>query len=166
MAYCLDTNVFFSPANQYYPMSYCTAYWELLDNHFESGNMFIIDRVYDELTVGESDVTEWVKEKNNTDAVKSIYDEAVQETYRRIVTYVNDNYDREEEINKFLDVADPWLIAVCMTHGHTLVTKETWVPNNSTKVKIPNVCKALGFEDYIDEFEMIERLQEEFTLGQ
>jgi hypothetical protein len=44
-----------------------------------------------------------------------------------------------------LSVADPFLIAYALAHGHTVVTHETYAnPNQRNKVKIPNVCVQFG----------------------
>ena len=45
------------------------------------------------------------------------------------------------------DGADPWIIAHTKVDGGRVVTYEIWVPSNSTKLKIPNVCDAFDVKD-------------------
>ena len=51
-----------------------------------------------------------------------------------------------------------------MTAGATIVTHEVIAPNNSKKVKIPNVCQAFGV-DYISTYELLDKLEAKFVLS-
>ncbi len=161
MLYCLDTNVFFTPSNFYYPMSTCPAYWEMIDKYATKGTVFILDQVYQELTKGISEVSEWVKERKNNGWVYEYDDEATQIEFKKIANHVQGNY-KPEVAAAFLSGADPWLIAVCRAHQIVLVTKEVY-KESKKKVQIPNICKEFDVE-YIDEFEMMRRLNVKFVL--
>ena len=52
-------------------------------------------------------------------------------------------YPDNQARRRFLDRADPWVIAHAGVDGGTVVTSEVRVPENSGKVKIPNVCDQL-----------------------
>jgi len=88
-------------------------------------------------------------------------DVETQMVYIEIVNYVNDNYS-EAEARKFLDVADPWLIAKCKTMNATLVTKEV-LAKGAKKVKIPNICEIFEVK-YMQTHEMIRALGVQFIL--
>ena len=45
---------------------------------------------------------------------------------------------------KFLAKADPWIVAQAIVDGRQIITFEDLVPDNSTKVKIPNVAANFG----------------------
>ena len=98
MNYCLDTNVFITPSNLYYPMDFSPAYWDMIDKYIASGSIFIIEQVYQELTKGKSDVCDWIKERKADTFVKEFYDEDTQKEFRKIanicdefdVKYIND----------------------------------------------------------------------------
>jgi len=65
-------------------------------------------------------------------------------------------------VNTFLRVADDYLVAHALAHGHTVVTHE--VPANSMKkVKIPNVCIGPGIE-CISPLEMLRKERAKFVL--
>ncbi len=161
MKYCLDTNVFITPSNLYYPMDFSPAYWNMIDEHIASGTVFIIDQVYQELTKGKSDVCDWIKDRKNDTFVKEFYDEDTQNEFRNIADFVQANY-KTEVAAEFLSGADSWLIAVCKVHHTVLVTNETFSPSKK-KVKIPNICKEFEV-DYINDFEMIRKLNAKFVL--
>jgi hypothetical protein len=161
MQYCLDTNVFITPSNFHYPMDFCPSYWDFLDENIENENMFVIEQVYQELTTGTGEVTDWVKERKSNKFVKSFEDDDTQEEFRKIADYVQKNY-KLEVAAEFLSGADPWIISVCKVHEFTLVTKEVY-SESKKKVPIPNICKILDVR-YINEFEMIRELEAKFVL--
>ena len=105
-------------------MSFCPAYWDMLDRHIADGSIFITDLVYEELTRGESEVTDWIKARKDSGMIKEFYDDEVQKEYSKIVDYVKQEYPKEEVVADFLRGADPWLIAVCKVHEIVLVSKE------------------------------------------
>lgn len=116
MLYCLDANLFFTADNLYYPMDYCPAYWDMIDKHIEDGSVFILDQVYQELTKGDSDVSEWIKERKDSGLVQKFHDESTQEEYKKIVDHVARGDYKPEVIAEFLTGADPWIIAACKAH--------------------------------------------------
>lgn len=162
MVYCLDTNVFLTPSNFYYPLDFSPAYWNMIDKHTDNGSLLILDQVYQELTRGESVAGEWIKERKDGDLVKKFHDVATQEEYRKIADYVARGDYKPEVVAEFLSGADPWIIAACKAHHMVLVTKETY-SDSKKKIKIPNVCREFDVE-YIDDFEMIRRLEAKFVL--
>ena len=70
---------------------------------------------------------------------------AVQEAFRDITACVNANYPATNATRRFLDSADPWVIAHAVAEGSAVVTMEIAVPSNVQKVKIPNVCNHSNF---------------------
>jgi hypothetical protein len=122
----------------------------------------ILDQVYKELTKGESDVSEWIKERKDSGLVKKFHDDATQEEYKKIVDHVVADGYKPEVVAEFLSGADPWIIAACKVHQLVLVTKETY-STSKKKVKIPNICREFDVE-YIDDFEMIRKLEAKFIL--
>ena len=46
-------------------------------------------------------------------------------------------------VNTFLQVADYYLVAHALAHGHTVVTHEVAAPSTK-KIKIPNACIGVG----------------------
>lgn len=67
-----------------------------------------------------------------------------------------------EECMKFLDKADPRLIAHALARGYTVVTHEVSAAT-SKKVKIPDVCQGLGVA-CVGTFVVLKELQARFIL--
>ena len=58
-------------------------------------------------------------------------------------------------VNTFLSVADAYLVAYALAHGHTVVTHE--IASTSTKkIKIPDACIGLGIK-CVTPYEMLDR---------
>lgn len=162
MQYCLDANIFFTANSLYYPMDYCPAFWDMIDVNIESETVFVVEQVYQELTKGKSEVTDWIKDRKSDKFVKAFEDEDVQKEFIKIADHVQKNY-KQEVAADFLSGADPWIVAICKVHEFTIVTKETYSEGIKKKVKIPNICKVFGVR-YINDFEMIRELKAKFIL--
>lgn len=66
-------------------------------------------------------------------------------------------------INRFLSVADYYLVAHALAYAHTIVTHEK--PENSRKkIKIPNACIGLRIK-CMTPYEMLRRERARFVLG-
>jgi hypothetical protein len=66
-------------------------------------------------------------------------------------------------VNTFLQVADYYLVAHALAHGHTVVTHEKAQPS-PRKIKIPNVCIGLNIK-CITPFELLRHERARFILG-
>jgi hypothetical protein len=66
-------------------------------------------------------------------------------------------------VNTFLQVADYYLIAHALAHGHTVVTHEIASPSTK-KIKIPNVCIGLSIK-FMTPYEMLRHERARFVLG-
>jgi len=162
MIYCLDANTLIEAKNIHYAMDFCPAFWEMIELENEKGKIFSIDFIYSELIKGNDELALWAKEQRGNNLFLETSDVETQMVYTEIVNHVNDKYS-EKEAHKFLDVADPWLIAKCKTMDATLVTKEVFAPLGTKKVKIPNICEIFNVK-YIQTHEMIRRLGIQFIL--
>lgn len=66
-------------------------------------------------------------------------------------------------MNTFLQVADYYLVAHALAHGHTVVTHEIASPSPK-KIKIPNACIGLGIK-VMTPYEMLRHERARFVLG-
>jgi hypothetical protein len=66
-------------------------------------------------------------------------------------------------VNTFLQVADYYLVAHALAHGHTVVTHEVASPSTK-KIKIPSACIGLGIK-CMTPFEMLRHERARFILG-
>lgn len=79
----------------------------------------------------------------------------IQANQRKIANYIlNHGVFSPENKYRFLEKADPWLIATAMAKGYTVVTHESKAGDGTKKVKIPNICEVFGV-DYTNLFEVM-----------
>lgn len=138
----LDTNVFIGAARGPYGFDIAPGFWVFLDEMVGQRRIASPQMVYRELTAGEDQLATWVKDRR-TSGLFIEPDATVQVRFGEIATYVYNQYDAVNA-GRFLEVADPWLIAHASVQGGTVVTLETLVPPNAKKVKIPNVCNQFA----------------------
>jgi len=160
--YLLDSNIFIEAKNRYYGMDFCPAFWDFLDDQINKTNIVSIAYVYTELTKGNDGLSQWIKNRKDSGFFLSNEDEETQRELSEIVQYVSNNYS-QEEANRFLNVADPWLIAKAKVLEATLITQEVLAPSNTKKVKIPNICQKFGV-NFSTPFEMLRSLDAKFVL--
>lgn len=102
---------------------------------------------------GNTKLTFWRQQFDTID------DKATQEFFGRIAEHVMSmKLPTDPEKIRFLGGADPWLIAKAATTGKTIVTHEVLAPDNSKKIKIPNICKDFDV-NYITSFDLLDVLQ-------
>lgn len=113
--------------------------------------------VYKELSDYGDELSDWVKIRHAQ--FDTIDDKDTQEFFGRIAEHVmNMKLPTDPEKIRFLGGADPWLIAKAATTGKTIVTHEVLAPDNSKKIKIPNICKHFDV-NYITSFDLLDVLQ-------
>ncbi|MDD2781945.1 DUF4411 family protein [Sulfuricurvum sp.] len=161
MAYCLDANTLIEAKNIHYGMDFCPGFWDMIDAQAQSGVLFSITQVCDELLTGGDELSAWVEERKKDPLFIETDDTATQLVFGEIAEFVVENYS-EAQASHFLSGADPWLIAKCKAIGATLVTKEVLAPG-AKKVKIPNICQEFGVS-FIPTHEMIRILGNRYIL--
>lgn len=162
MHYLLDSNTFINPKNEYYAFDIAPGFWTQLEEKLIIGHCKLIDAIEEEITTGNDDLKEWVKniEKRNPQnfIFKAKEDAKVVEYYRQIAELVyGDTQFKSENKEAFLSGADPWIIAAAKAWGDTVVTFEKMTPSNTMKVKIPDICKRMGVP-YMDLYEMMRKV--------
>ncbi len=158
--FLLDSNIFIEAKNRYYGFDFCPIFWDFIDKEINKNTILTIKEVYNELSNGNDDLTHWIKERKDSAFFISFDDEETQKEFAQIAQYVVDNFS-QEEANKFLSVADPWLIAKAKVLEAVIVTHEVPAPSNTKKVKIPNICIHFGV-DYTNPFNMLRKLGAKF----
>lgn len=157
--FLIDTNILITAQNEYYPLDFCSGFWEFIKDKNLSKDIGIIKSVENELKEKQDIISQWLQTSN-----LQILDDtnlAIQEIYKNIVNDIANGvispYFLQAEINRFLSKADPWLIAAAKHDNYTIVTNEKLVAPNSAKVKIPNVCSYYGV-NYTTPFNMLRDL--------
>lgn len=152
--YCLDANVLIQAWQKYYAPQLCPSYWEVLDELGRQGKIFLPQWVAEEITRAQDDLAEWLKKSNVV----------IRPVSQLITLKLKEIYAKDPQHQQLVDntrqrsLADPWLIAHAMAENACVVTKEEKpLAANNRRIKIPNVCDAMGVR-WIDDFEMIREL--------
>lgn len=142
--YCLDSNVFIQGWSSYYSMGLCPSYWDVLSDLAREGHIFAPMEVKHELEKMEDDLSRWTKGRN------FLFREPDQDV-QLILRDVMRDYSRLVDDTRQRSIADPWVVAHAKAANAVVVTKEQ--PSNSVKrIKIPDVCSALGVS-WMDDFQ-------------
>jgi len=66
-AYLVDSDVFITAKNLYYPFDICPGFWKILLHHHRAGRVYSIDRVRGELLAGRrtEGLVRWVKNEDS-----------------------------------------------------------------------------------------------------
>ena len=135
----LDSNVFIEGKKGPYGFDIAPRFWALLDELIEDGRISCPTMVYGELLDVQDDLAAWAQERRASGLFVQP-PEQVQETYREVLGYVMQRYPENQARRRFLNRADPWVIAHAIVQGGTVVSLEGRDPSASRQVKVPNVC--------------------------
>ncbi len=160
MAYLLDANVFMSASNLHYGFDFCPAFWDWLIESNRAGRVFSIEKVEGEIRAGGDELTDWAEQRGTGFFLKP--DENVLSALDRVSNWAYEQDYDQAAVHTFLSVADYYLVAHALAHGHAVVTHEK-PANSRKKIKIPNACVALGIT-CMTPFEMLRRERVRFVL--
>ncbi len=134
----LDADSLITPKNGPYGFDIAPGFWRFMEQKAAEGIIASSVTVYRELKDygAEDDLLQWAEQQKDTGFFVEP-DTIVQTVFRQVAEYVNKTYP-QHQTSKFLDDADPWLIAHAKAYGGRVVTFETSAPT-SKKPKIPDV---------------------------
>lgn len=157
--YCLDANVLIQAWQKYYSPSLCPDYWGRLNDLGEQVMIFIPEAVKDEILKTEDELSQWLK--SSKIQVRDITEPVTY--YLRQIYNANPVHKNLVDNVKGCSLADPWVIAHAMTDSAVVVTKEEKITaQNTTKIKIPNVCENMGVR-WMNDFEFIAEVGMRFS---
>ena len=161
MAYLLDANVFIAAKNLHYGFDFCPAFWDWLVAGNESGRVFSVEKVGDEVLGVGDDLSYWAEKRGIGFFLRP--DASVFPSMSAVTSWASAQEYEPEAVSTFLQVADYYLVAQAHAGRHTVITHE--VPSASTrKIKIPNACIGLGIK-CMTPYEMLRRERARFVLG-
>jgi hypothetical protein len=161
MAYLLDANVFIQAKNLHYGLDFCPAFWDWLIANNAAGGVFSIEKVGDEINAGADDLAIWALQRGEGFFLKP--DAQLLPALGTVSAWVSGQNYEPVAVNTFLQVADYYLVAHALAHGHIVVTHE--ITSASTKkIKIPNVCLGLKLK-CVTPYEMLRNERARFILG-
>lgn len=160
-AFWIDANVLITAKNGPFRFGLAPAFWKAIDEHSKAGSICQSKLVYDEIVrnVPDDELAKWLRVRR-TQGFCITPGRSVQQSFQRVADHVQGKYSRHHAA-VFLQVADPWVVAHALDDKGAVVTFESKQPN-AKKVKIPNVCEALGVR-YVDLYDMLEELQIRFN---
>jgi predicted nucleic acid-binding protein len=161
MAYLLDANVFIQAKNLHCGLDFCPAFWDWLVERNAAGEVFSIERVGDEIEAGGDELADWTAQRGSDFFLKP--DAAILAALPSVSAWVTAQRYEPAAVNTFLQVADYYLVAHALAHGHTVVTHEK-ASTSTKKVKIPEPCIGLGIK-CMTPFEVLRRERARFVLG-
>ena len=161
MAYLLDANVFIAANNLHYGLDFCPAFWDWIVEGHESGRVFSVEKVGDEVQAVGDELSEWAEARGN--GFFQPPDASVFPALAEVSAWASGQSYEPAAVNTFLQVADYYLVAQARAGRHTVVTHE--VPSASTrKIKIPDACIGLGIK-CMTPYQMLRRERARFVLG-
>ena len=161
MAYLLDANVFIQAKNLHYGLDFCPAFWDWLIAQNGAGLVFSIEKVGDEVQAMDDELSVWASARGDGFFLKP--DAAVFPALATVSTWASGQRYEPAAVSTFLQVADYYLVAHALAHGHTVVTHE--IASASTRrIKIPNACIGLNVK-FMTPYEMLRHERARFILG-
>ena len=156
--YWLDSNVFIEGKKGPYGFDIAPRFWTLIDELIADNRISCPIRVYDELMEGQDDLSAWTQARR-TSGLFVEPDVTVQEVFREVIGYVMQRYPDNQARRRFLNRADPWVIAHAIAQGGAVVSLEGQVSGVSQQVRIPNVCSDHRFNiRCINTYDMLREL--------
>jgi hypothetical protein len=157
LLHLLDANVLITANRLYYPLERVPEFWDWLVHQGETGNVKMPLEMVEEITGSADNLSTWLSEKANLDAL--LLDEDTDVALVRRVTnegYAPDLTDVEiEKIGR-----DPFVIAAAFRSPdeRLVVTTEVSKPAaQRANRKVPDVCNSLGVR-WMNSFELISTL--------
>ncbi len=161
MTYLLDANVFIQAKNLHYGMDFCPAFWEWLVDRNEAGVVFSIERVGDEIDAGGDELSEWAAARGKGFFLTA--DAEMLAVLGQVSAWATGQSYEPAAVNGFLQVADYYLVAYALAHGHAVVTHEI-ASSSPKRIKIPDACIGLGIK-CVTPYEMLRRERARFVLS-
>mgnify|MGYP000175449713 CR=1 FL=1 len=141
--YLLDTNIFITAKNEL-PMDVYPSFWRMISKLAAEGSFRSIKKVEDEIFKGKDELVDWVADNLPKDffIAENANTLAALSTVSQWTT-MNKVYTQAAK-EQFASVADSWIIAEALAQSVTVITLEAPDPMCKKRVKIPDVCKAVG----------------------
>lgn len=153
--------MFIQAKNLHYGLDFCPAFWDWLVAGNRAGLVFSIERVEDEIQAGGDELSDWASERGAGFFLRP--DAAMLPALGQVSTWATNQMYEPAAVNTFLQVADYYLVAHALAHGHTVVTHEVASPSTK-RIKIPNVCIGLNIR-CMTPYELLRRERARFVLG-
>lgn len=136
MGYSLDTSGFLDAWVRHYPIDVFPTVWERLDRAARSGLLLASDEVLHELERKDDDAHAWMKARGEMIVA---FNPKIESEVIGLMT----RFPRLVDQKKGRSGGDPFVIAVAIVGGHSVITGE-YGSGKLDSPKIPDVCRELG----------------------
>lgn len=159
--YIVDSDVLISAKNRYYSFDICPGFWDSLIQHHQSGEVFSLDRIRQELLAGREDdeLVQWATNNLPSAFFLSTQNADIVAVFTEIMLWIQRHpqyYDSAKA--KFATEADGWLVAFASVRGAMVITNEQPRPDSRNRILLPDVCDHFGVR-YDDTFAMLKALR-------
>ncbi len=160
MPYRLETNVFIEAKDRSYGFDFCPAFWDWLRAANRQGSVLSFEKVRDEIQAADDELSDWASNLGSEFFLEP--DASVVNALGRVSDWATSQDYEPGAVNRFLEVADYYLVAHALAGEQIIVTHE--VPSNSLrKIKIPNACSGLDIK-FMTTFQMLSTERARFVL--
>lgn len=144
MAYLFDTNIFIASKNSM-PIDIWPTFWTRMAEMINSGEVFSIDKVKEEISKGKDELVDWIR----ANAPRGFFiseDDEVLSCYARTQSWAQSCPVKftPSALHDYAENADGYLVATAAAKNMVLVTFERSDPTSRKRVKIPDACMALN----------------------
>ena len=117
MAYLLDANVFIAAKNLHYGFDFCPAFWDWLVAGNESGRVFSVEKVGDEVQAVGDELAVWAAARGDGFFLRP--EAADFPAMAEVSAWANSQAYEPAAVSTFLQVADYYLVAqACSGRAH------------------------------------------------
>jgi hypothetical protein len=141
MPYLIDSDVFIQAKNEHYGFDFCPAFWHWIEAQHSEALVFSVEKVADELIAINDELAQWATARGAAFFLPP--DANVVNALSTVSAWATSQAYTPAAVADFLAHADYYLIAHALAHGCAVVTHEV-SSDSIKKIKIPNVCNALG----------------------
>lgn len=128
--YCIDTSALID-LKEIYPPDVFSALWKNIDNLVSRGELIAPREVFNELEQKDDALLMWAKKH------RKIFKNLDNEQQQQVRNILRD-FPEFVDVNKTTPEADPFIIALAISKGWTVITSEK--ANPSGRPRIPDVC--------------------------
>jgi len=161
MAYLLDADTLIRAKNDHYGFDFCPAFWSWLIRENNSGNVYSVEKVGNELEAGNDELSAWASQQG-TDFFL-VTDPGLQAALGDVSIWATTQNYEQAAVNEFMQSGDYFLIAYAHAYGYTVVTHEK-ASSTLKKIKIPDVCNRLNIQ-CVTPYDMLRLERARFILG-
>jgi hypothetical protein len=145
--------------NLHYGLDFCPAFWDWLIHKGNTGVVFSIDKIADEIAAGADDLSAWASHQNSLFRRTPA---SLAPQFGHVSAWATGQQFTPAAINVFLMAADYYLVAHALAGGHVVVTHET-LGTSPGRIKIPNAYIGLGIR-FMTPYQMLRIEQARFVL--